>query len=1049
MPSGRITRFDEFELDEDLFQLRKAGVVVQLEPRAFDLLRYLITHRDRVVSKDELLDEVWSGQVVSESVLPTHVRTLRRALGDDRRTQSLIQTVYGRGYRFVGELEGDREAPSDAGARTTRPFVGRESVLAELAATLDRVSSGRGAVTLLAGEPGIGKTRTAQEICALAAGRGYRVLAGTSYEGEGAPAFWPWIQILRASIADRAPADLDRAIGRERTALAQLVPELGTTGFESSEAASANTQETRFRLFDAITRYLQRTAAEQPLALFLDDLHWADHPSLLLLRFLARELARSRILVLGAYRDVEVRRGHPLRKILGELAREDDYRRVALRGLEREDVAHYLRDATRTDASTTVVEAVHDRTEGNPFFLVEMVALMEEGAEWAASLPEGVREAIGRRLDGLSEECNALLADAAVLGREFDLVAVEALSGVERTAVLERLGEARGHGTIEATIDTMGRYSFSHALVRETLYEELSAPARVQKHRRAGEALIEIHRTNLGPHLTEIAHHFFQAAAGGTTDAAVEYSRRAAERAMSLLAWEEAAVHYERVLEALALSSPIDAPARGETLLALGDAYSRAGERDRARRCFSECADIARELGDAELLAYAAVGMCGRGGPYEGTPLADEPLSRTLDDALRAAGSDDSAWRAVLLAKRATIHPQSTRWDEQRRLIDEATAIARRAAEPWALLQVLITRAHVLAPHGAISENLELGKELISLADAFTERRAARFRQRDPQWTGLTLRYSAFLAQGDIVLAERELGRLETIADEQREPFQHFSVSLMKFGRALAAGRYAEAEREIEVGRKVGERISLIRSLNFFLQQLLLARDLGPTSLPPFLREPSFGNVETLIPFEQLGWRAPRDTGDPARATEMWVLQNVEDDAPYLARIIRTFIATMFMLIGWDEEAKRSLVRISSDQFRDVASDAVAHLLLALACDVAVHYGEREICAQIFDALEPSAGRNVTHASEHVYLGSASHFLGRAAQVLDRHEEAVELLQAGLDMNASMGSWAPVARGELAIADSLAALGDRKGARKMRSQGRDRAQNLGMGALTA
>ena len=326
-------RFADFELDEKLYQLRRGEQVIKLEPTVFDLLLYLLHHRDRVVAKDELLDKVWPGQFVSESVLPRNIRVLRKVLGDDRASQRFIQTAHGRGYRFAAtavEIAADA-APSPAAA-SRDPFVGRAPVMRELQAALASATGGSGELALLVGEPGIGKTRTAEEFSRLARAEGARILPGHCYEGDGAPAFWPWIQVLRASLRDRDRSLLVDELGSSGAELVQLIPEMREHLAEPAVLPALDAQQVRFRLFDAVATYLRRASNTQPLVILLDDLHWADKSSLLLLRFVARELRESKVLIVACYRDIELRRGHPLAEALGELTREARCRRIPLRG---------------------------------------------------------------------------------------------------------------------------------------------------------------------------------------------------------------------------------------------------------------------------------------------------------------------------------------------------------------------------------------------------------------------------------------------------------------------------------------------------------------------------------------------------------------------------------------------------------------------------------------------------------------------------------------------------------------------------------------------
>ncbi len=306
--------FGEYELDERLYELRRRGAIVKIEPKVFDVLAYLVRHRDRVVPKEELLGKLWPDEFVSDSVLPRCVTAARKAVGDDANRQRVIQTVHGRGYRFVAALDEsaavDRRlgadrwcGPEGGGVRPSAVFVGREDALASLETAFADAVGGRGRLVLLVGEPGIGKTRTAEEFARRAIEAGASVLTGRCYEGEGAPAFWPWAQVVRACVGAGSSE-------RETAAdLAELLPD-----FRENVAADAlPAEQARFRLFESVTAVLKGAARAQPLVLILDDLHYADKPSLLLLVFLARELRGARMLVIGTYRDVEVAPPPPAR----------------------------------------------------------------------------------------------------------------------------------------------------------------------------------------------------------------------------------------------------------------------------------------------------------------------------------------------------------------------------------------------------------------------------------------------------------------------------------------------------------------------------------------------------------------------------------------------------------------------------------------------------------------------------------------------------------------------------------------------------------------
>src|SRR5947208_1920321 len=420
---------------------------------------------------------------------------------------------------------------------------------------------------MLGGEPGTGKTRTSEEFATYARLRNVQVLWGRCYEGEGAPAYWPWVQIIRSYVHDKEPKELMSEMGPGAADIAQVVSEVKERLPGLPAPPTLEPDQARFRLFDSITTFLKNASKDKPMMVVLDDMHWADKPSLLLLQFLAKELRGSRLMVLGTYRDVELRRQHPLAQTLGDLNRENLSHRVLLRGLTENDVRRFVEVTAGTSPPDSLVKAVYKETEGNPFFVNEIVRLLvadgrlehaETVREWSVTIPQSVREVVGRRLDHLSEECNRVLTIGSVIGREFGLRLLEKVSELKGDRLLEALEEAMGARVIAELPRSIDQYWFSHALIRETLYEELSTTRRVRLHRQIGEALEELYGNNPEPHLGELAHHFCEGAPGGGVDKAVDYARRAGDRAQSLLAYEEAAAHYERGLQALEVQGEPD-----------------------------------------------------------------------------------------------------------------------------------------------------------------------------------------------------------------------------------------------------------------------------------------------------------------------------------------------------------------------------------------------------------------------------------------------------------------------------------------------------------
>jgi predicted ATPase len=457
--------------------------------------------------------------------------------------------------------------------------------MSELATALDEARSGQGRLVMLVGEPGIGKTRMAEEFASHAKGREALVLWGRCHEQEGMPPFWPWVQAIRSYIRERAPEQLRSELGAGAPAIAEIVPDVSELLPDLKRLPELESPEqARFRLFDAITTFLKNVAVQaNGLALLLDDLHWADKPSLLLLEFLSQELADSRIVIVGTYRDIDLSRQHPLAESLGQLARAHHFRRLPLRGLDLEDEGQLIQVTSKTEHNKQFVELVHSRTEGNPLFIGELLRMLEQEGngdqdDAAFRLPEGVREVIGRRLNRLTERCNYMLTVASVIGREFEFSQlVDLVDGATEDDLLGSLDEAVAARIVSEAPESVGRYQFTHALIMQTLTSELPTTRRVRLHARIALALEEQFGNDAGSHAGRLAYHFGEAqlVLGGAKLA--RYCLLAGERALASNAHEEALRHFQRGVDAKE-GQPIDAET-ASLLFGLGRAQAATMER--------------------------------------------------------------------------------------------------------------------------------------------------------------------------------------------------------------------------------------------------------------------------------------------------------------------------------------------------------------------------------------------------------------------------------------------------------------------------------------
>ncbi len=708
------------------------------------------------------------------------------------------------------------ERPSARGV-----FVGRTRELSALDDALADALGGHGRILLITGEPGIGKSRLTDELAGRARARDAQVLVGRCWEAGGAPAYWPWVQVLRTYVRDgerqSVAAQLSAADGDH---LVALLPELAELA-PGRKVPALDTDGARFRLFEAVGSLLRRAAESQPLVVVLDDVHAADEPSLLLLRFVAREIAGSRVLIVGAYRDVDPTLSDPLTSALAELVRESHTSQIGLGGLSQRDVAEYIELAAAIRPPRELVAAIHAETEGNALFVAEVVRLLDAEARLgeagaALSIPPGVRAVIGQRLGRLSPGCRELLAAASVLGREFRLDALAQLAGLDRADMLDLLDEAAAERAVVDVPRSPGRLRFGHALIRDTLYDDLAPARRLRMHARAGAALEAAYAADPEPHLAELARHYVAAAPAGFAETAIDYARRAGDQAVGQLAFEEAERHYET-----ALTLAADAVMRCDLLLALGEARARAGDRERAKEAMYEAAQLAERHGLREQLGRAALGYGGR--IIWDVSRDDARLVPLLERALGTVDEGDSPMRVRLLARLAggPLRDASFPPERKARLSEEALAMARRLGDDSATLAYAM-HGYILGHHSPdhVRAQLALASELIEVA--------SRAGDKERVFDGHEERFDALVELGDVDAARTELAMMDRLARELRQPSQAWLVGAHEALLALLVGTLEEAERLVEHARCLGERTQgWNASVTHLLQLYALRREQG------------------------------------------------------------------------------------------------------------------------------------------------------------------------------------------------------------------------------
>jgi len=890
-------------------------------------------------------------------------------------------------------------------------LVGRDGELGELLAGLDDAAAGRGRLFLLAGDPGIGKSRLAYEAAARARDRGIKVAWGRCWEAGGAPAYWPWVQSLRACVRGVGSEELRSQLGAGAPLVAQIVTEVADFLPDVRPPPPAGAEAGRFRLFDAVATFLRNAGAGQPLMLVLDDLHAADAPSILLLRFVARELADAHILVLGAYRPIELDRDHPLTAALAELSREPAARHLRLPGLTEVDVGRLIQETAGVIPGESVVAAVHRYTEGNPLFVGEVVRLLaaegrlEQAGDPAGlrlTIPEGIREVIGRRVARLPERCGRVLGLASVFGREFSLPPLERLCGVPASELLDVLDEGIAARVVAGIPGAPGRLRFSHALIRDIVYESIPAGQRVRLHQRAGEALEAFYQHDLDPHLAELAHHFFEAAPAGGAGRAVSYAGRAGQRAIVLLAYEEAARLFRMALAALGPGrSPEEDRARCRLLLALGDALTRMGDRRAAREELRRAAGIARRCRMAEELGLAALGYTGRF-TFE-RAASDGQVITLLEDARAMLAEKESAEpvRARVLARLAAALRDQPDRGPRDALSRDAVALARRCNDPPTLAYTLAGRGAALYGPDDPQERLAVAEELRAVA------RAAQ--NKELELEGEEARALVFLETGRIAEYRQALDAMQRLAAELREPSARWLAATCHANRALLEGRFADAEALVESALRAGASSEPWDAVVVSRVQLFALRS----------EDGRLAEMEQVI----------RRSADEFRTRPLF----------------RCLLARLFAELGEKDQARSVFEPLATNRFAVIPVNNDLLLSLSHLAEVAWCLQDDARGAVLYDRQLPYRGLVVDTVEWSI--GAADRYLGLAALTAGNPQAAERHLRDALRLNARIGARPWAARTQADLARLLLARdqpGDRERAIELLEAALGTARQLGM-----
>jgi len=616
-----------------------------------------------------------------------------------------------------------------------RTFVGRESETRQLESAFDNALSGVGSLSMVVGEPGIGKTALIEQLATYVTLRGGKTLVGHCYEeGSLSVPYLAFVEAMRSYVLDRDPQGLESDLGTGAADVARIVSEIRDR-VQVELRPPGDPDDDRWRLLQGVTTFLRNASGVQPLCIVLEDLHWSDRGTLDLLTHVARNLQGARLLIVGTYRDVEVDRTHPLSSALAELRRVSAFQRVPLRGLTVDEVHRMVSAVMGQEARWALAEGVHRQTEGNPLFIQEVMRyFVEEGllnrrgdrwvGRWRETgepqlemvIPEGLRDVIGKRLNRLSDECNRVLSMAAVVGREFRLDVLQRVAETHEDVLFSAIEEAKGVGVLEerTSVGTGVTFRFTHAFFRQTLYEEMFTPRRIRFHQQVGRALEEVHARRLEEHAAELTDHFSQSTEEEDLAKALRYGEVAAQRAMGVYAYREAAGHLERCLQVQEVLDPDGRAKRCDLLLALGEALAIAGE---PQRVFETLAPEALTL---------AEGLDDQGRASQTCQMAIEALQRYGHLAIRRT-PQYRQWveRADRYAAPGTVHRVNTdtalggvamqdgTYAAARSHFQRALELARQLDDPETLFAAAVPLISPASPLQYDEERFRLVEEII------------------------------------------------------------------------------------------------------------------------------------------------------------------------------------------------------------------------------------------------------------------------------------------------------------------------------------------------
>lgn len=899
-------------------------------------------------------------------------------------------------------MKSTRTSGPAAMAPARRRLVGREAELAAAAGAFAACRAGCGGVLLVAGEPGVGKTQLVEHAAADAGAAGVVIFWGRTREEGGAPAYWPWVQVIRAMARRPELVPSFDALGSSLSYLTLAVPDIAQH-IRGRKAAVTSTTD-QFAFFDAVALLLAHASRVSPLAIVLDDLHAADRSSLAVLDFVAPQVEELAVLLVATYREHEAKESDAAR-VIARISRRAHH--LFLKGLTSDGVEELISRTIGQPAAPEVAAAIHRTTEGNPLFVQEIAKGLRDSGQLQAGaetllglLPASVEHVLADRLAALSSETTEVLSLGAVIGRSFDIGLLGAVAALEPREILRRMDAAVAAGIVTVGGAIRAAIDFNHAVYREFFYSLLSPRQRAESHERIA---VQLEERDVEDAAADIAHHWIEAAALGNVAKIIESSRRAGDRAMSRVAFAQATRHYQDALEAIE-SVPRQHAARCDLLLGLGAASFGAGEGERSKDAYRQAAKFAAACGDGQRLARASLGVAG---PWtiNGGAARDE-VAVLLQQAIDLLDDAQPALRATLLARLAIETHHAEAMAGTSALCDEAMRYAEQSDDPEALVEVMLARSFLLYTMSSLSTLKE--RKLLSSAALRLARKA---RNADLEFR---VRFNILiecLQSGDSGRLAREITLVDGLADRLRLPFYGWFVLVWRAVVAIIQGRLSDAEQLAEAALATGKAQQGREEAAFFAVQVY------DSQMWTLLRDRGAGLGPLLLRFQQMS----EAIGLP---------------------VLRCVLASLYCDLGRLGEARDEFERLAANDFGDIDHETFTLNAFAILCEVSVALQDIRRTALLYPRLLPHEGAHLSNGA--LYLGPISHYLGIAAALLGRKAEARARLEAAVQLERRLGARGWIVRTQFELARLLIDDGERDAGLSMAQEAMERARAIGM-----